>query len=856
MSARTQGAISLRPCDSASGGYYFLSLSTGRRLLRQRWTELPLTEGVIHDVEHLGSNAMTLPDDAMEIESGVRDPLYLPAVDRSPRRDIRLTGVADITPEELDDLQAGILQMTRDQNANVNEVEGLDVAQAYHHVDMGAEAETEQDIESDEESYGNAENVDPNAEQGLEEPDPYVDDDESTEEEPVEPADDAGVGEITGVAEPTGVAELTGVGEPTRVDEHTGVGAALETVDEEDDDDTDDGPDELRYNLRARKPKNYSHLFDQDNHVLLCLLTAQMNVKKGLKLFEERGEDAVKKELLQVIERKVWHPVRKRDLTKKEKIRALRYLMYLKEKRNLTVKGRGCVDGRPQRVWKDKNDCSAPTVFLESLILSCVQDAKESRDVATVDIPGAFLHSDVDEIIHVKIEGDMALLLVKAAPEYAEYLEYENGVAVIYVELDKALYGTLQGAFLFWKNLSSFLISIGFELNPYDSCVANKNINGKQCTVLWHVDDLKISHQDPKVVDDVIAKLNVKYGELQPLTVTRGNEHVYLGMEIDYGVPGAVQIKMLEYTKEILADVPDDMNGTALTPAGDKLFDVEESEPLDKPTSEVFHTLTAKLLFLCKRSRPDLQLPVAYLSTRVRSPTVSDYKKLKRAMQYLRGTAHLFLTLEGTHDPEWWVDASYGVHPDMRSHTGGTMSMGYGSVYSRSTRQKLNTKSSTEAELVGVDDMMPMILWTRLFLQQQGWGCTKSTIIYQDNMSAMLLEKNGKRSSGRRTRHLDIRYFFVTDRIEKGELAIDYCPTDEMLADPFTKPLQGSKYRSFLRVILHWNPSKPMYVPGLDHRSVLDEGSTYDHEATHRHEATDGPTHGHEQATTYYEINE
>jgi hypothetical protein len=153
-------------------------------------------------------------------------------------------------------------------------------------------------------------------------------------------------------------------------------------------------------------------------------------------------------------------------------------------------------------------------------------------------------------------------------------------------------------------------------------------------------------------------------------------------------------------------------------------------------------------------------------------------------------------------DIKWWIDASFAVHPDMKSHTGGTMSLGKGSVYSTSRKQRINTKSSTEAELVGVDDGMPLVIWTRNFISAQGYQINDN-VVYQDNQSTMLLAKNGRASSGRRTRHVDIRYFFVTDRIKNGELRIEYCPTADMVADFFTKPLQGSLFRKLRAIILN-----------------------------------------------------
>jgi len=255
----------------------------------------------------------------------------------------------------------------------------------------------------------------------------------------------------------------------------------------------------------------------------------------------------------------------------------------------------------------------------------------------------------------------------------------------------------------------------------------------------------------------------------------------------------------------MLEEIPDDMGGEAVTPAGSHLFNVDEAaEPLDQLNADIFHSITAKLLFLCKRGRPDIQTAIAFLCTRVQHPDVDDYKKLRRVICYLRATKELSLTLEA-HDLQiikWWVDASFAVHHDMRSHTGGVMSLGKGAVYSTSTRQKLNTKSSTEAELVGVDDMMPIILWTRRFMEAQGYTI-HDNIVHQDSQSAMLLEKNGQQSSTKRTRHLDVRYYFVTDRVRAKEVSIAYCPTGDMWADIHTKPLQGAKFAKFRQLILN-----------------------------------------------------
>ena len=162
----------------------------------------------------------------------------------------------------------------------------------------------------------------------------------------------------------------------------------------------------------------------------------------------------------------------------------------------------------------------------------------------------------------------------------------------------------------------------------------------------------------------------------------------------------------------------------------------------------------------------------------------------------------LTLRADGTNIVKWLVDGSHAVHPDMHSQKGGTMSLGKVAIIRTSIKQKMNTKSSTETELIAADDLMPHILWTKYFLNWQGYNA-KDTILYQDNKSAILLKKNGNKSSIKRTKHIAIRYYFITDRVKADELNIEYCPTGDMVADYFTKPLQGNKFYQFCKEIMN-----------------------------------------------------
>jgi hypothetical protein len=193
----------------------------------------------------------------------------------------------------------------------------------------------------------------------------------------------------------------------------------------------------------------------------------------------------------------------------------------------------------------------------------------------------------------------------------------------IYAKLTKAVYGTLLGAILFYEKLSKQLIDWGYEPNCYDRCTFNKMVDGDQITIQFHVDDLKISHLKQSVIDSVLNDLNKEFGTTRkPLAATTGMIHDYLGITIDYSEKGKVTFTMYDYLEVILDEMPADMKGTAPTPASNNLFEAHEDSPaLNKKESDFFHRATARLLFAAKRARPDLQVAVAYLCTRVKAPT-------------------------------------------------------------------------------------------------------------------------------------------------------------------------------------------------------------------------------------------
>jgi hypothetical protein len=536
------------------------------------------------------------------------------------------------------------------------------------------------------------------------------------------------------------------------------------------------------------------------------------SLRKGIERFGEKGTNAIQTEMQQMMDRKCFVPIRKSDLNETERKRALESLIFITEKKSGTIKARHCANGSTQRSYMDREEVSSPTVSTDSTILTAVIEAEEGRDVATCDIPNAFIQTEVaktDKDGHrtiMKIRGSLVNILCSIDPTYADFIVQEGTNDVLYVHIHRAIYGMMISSLLFYRKLSADLVKYGFQLNPYDPCVANKLVNTQQLTVSWHIDDLKISHVDTKTVDDFIAWVNLTYGVLKPVTTTRGKIHEYLGMKLDYTINGQVAIDMVDYVKSMVTFFPDQLEKPkAATPWTESLFTVNtNSKRLDRKDAELFHTMVAKALFLCKRGRPDIAPAVAFLTTRVQQPTVDDWDKLVRMLRFLRQTCDDRLTLraDGSKTIKWMVDASFAVHPDFKSHTGATMTMGEGAITSISRKQKMNTRSSTEAELVAADDVVGSIVWTKLFLEAQGYSI-KDNILYQDNRSAILLESNGMQSTGKRSRHLNIRLFFVADQKAKGNLSIEFCPTDKMTGDYMTKPVHGQKFKDFRRQVMN-----------------------------------------------------
>ena len=516
----------------------------------------------------------------------------------------------------------------------------------------------------------------------------------------------------------------------------------------------------------------------------------------------DKTVDTLKTELKQMLSKKVWRPEYWNLLTSEEKRSVIRSSLFLKEKYDAAglfqkLKARLVAGGN----WQDRtiysdSEMSSPTVSTSSVFIVATIAAKERRKVVTLDYSGAYLNATMKRSVRMILEPRLAEVLCEMEPSYRKYLRLDGSLCV---KLTKALYGCVESAKLWYDLVSSQLRELGFVPNDYDPCVFNKYVNGDQVTITLYVDDLLITCADQETLDCTIIALDALF---EGSTVHRGATHSYIGMLFDFSELGRVHVRMDGYIDDFLSEY--DVKGSAPTPARGDLFDVDrDAELLDPLTKDMFHSRVAKVLFCAKRSRPDLLTATSFLATRVQAPTSQDYGKLIRLLKYVNGTRDLWLTLEAEED--WglfaYIDAAYGQHPDGKSHTGVCMLLGKGAFYVQSSKQRIVSKSSTEAEIVAVSDGLSEVIWARNFLVDQGVPLGPA-VVYQDNMSTMALMEKG-RSTSSRTKHISIRYFFVKDRVESGEVVIRYAPTEQMVADMLTKPLQGELFRKLRMALLN-----------------------------------------------------
>ena len=245
---------------------------------------------------------------------------------------------------------------------------------------------------------------------------------------------------------------------------------------------------------------------------------------------------------------------------------------------------------------------SSPTAATSSVLAAAAIAASEGRSAITIDIGGAFLNADIAPTgvkVHMRLDRMMTQLLIEIDASYKQFVEADGSMVV---QLDKALYGCVEAAALWYSDLRSKLEKDGFVANPYDACVLNKlGPDGVQITVVVHVDNLLVTSASVTNLASFELYLQSAYPQI---SLRRGAILDYIGMTFDFTAPGEVSITMENCVSDIVAECG--VTAARATPAAETLFevrtDVQKASPAE---AEYFHTYVAKILYLSKRVRPE-----------------------------------------------------------------------------------------------------------------------------------------------------------------------------------------------------------------------------------------------------------
>jgi hypothetical protein len=512
-----------------------------------------------------------------------------------------------------------------------------------------------------------------------------------------------------------------------------------------------------------------------------------MTVREAMKLNPEKSTKAIEMEFQQLVEQNTWTPVDPSTIPKDKLKEIISSHLIVVEK----LHPDGSVDKWKARVTARGDQeivllrCfRSPTADI--VILWCVLAvvAGKGMQIQTIDVKGAYLKVALDRDQYMVLTGEQCKIYTNLYPETKKFVS--NGK--LFVKLNKALYGLKESAYLWYEHMKASLLRIGFVQSQSDQCLFTWKGRGLVYAVLW-VDDLFIASEFDSDLKDVNDGLFKEYGD--DLKIKTGNKVEYLGMDIEINSDKSVSVTQTGYVDELLkrfettksSKTPVQSNGHTST--GDK--------ELIADGNKEFISKVMSVMYLAKRTRPDLLKPITDLATKCHSPTIGDVKAINKLLEYIMFTKDDHIRFD-TKDYGIYVysDASYQSHPDGKGHSGTIISIGKHNtpVFAKSCKQKIVTLSSTEAELVAFHEGFMRGLWVKAIVNDLGID-TKFITMYQDNMSTIQLLKNGG-SHSFKSRHINGRYYYAKQFLDTGELVVEHLSTTNMVADMLTKNLDGT----------------------------------------------------------------
>lgn len=444
-------------------------------------------------------------------------------------------------------------------------------------------------------------------------------------------------------------------------------------------------------------------------------------------------------------------------------------------------KARLCARGFKQKEGLDYKETFSPVVRYDSLRILLAIVAEKNLELVQFDVKTAFLYGELTEELFMEIP---------------EGLTIENAGEQV-CKLNKSIYGLKQASRCWNQKFSTFLKKFNLTESAADPCIFKGHVEGVMVYLALYVDDGLIVSKSQKVLDTIIRSLRKIFN------ITLGDASSFIGLQIERNRQDRTIFIYQEAYINRLIDKFLMTEAKTISISADPHTSLTPAENNDFCSTVPFREAVGSLMFLAMVSRPDIMFSVNVVSRYLNCYNNTHWQAVKRIFRYLRGTADLGITYKGGESElklEGYSDADYASDlATRRSTTGYTFILAGGPVSWTSRRQKLVTLSTTEAEYVAAAAAAKEAIWLRKLLSDLGCQCQSATTLFVDNQSAIRLTKNPE--FHQRTKHIDIRYHYIREKVQDFELCVNYIPTALQRADIFTKPLPKERFKSLTSLL-------------------------------------------------------
>lgn len=489
----------------------------------------------------------------------------------------------------------------------------------------------------------------------------------------------------------------------------------------------------------------------------------------------------------------VMTPIQHRDIPKNMRQHIVGVYMFHKEK----YKADGTFDKDKTRLVLLSNlrqeetigETYCPTVNPMSVMTQLnLAAVRKETVISAYDIKGAFLLTKMDDRrMFIRVGPDIVRYWVERIPERRQLI-HEDGC--LYFELNRYVYGLHEAPRKFNGMLDQKLRKMGLNPTKADPCLYTK---GKDIILSVHVDDMLLTASSLKTRDWFENEIRKSFE-----IVAQHDNVSYLGMTVTREADGSVRVDQRGFLEALLRKLnySGDKHRAPNTPSTLDLTRTDPQSPRANKTE--YLSLVMSLMYLARFTRPDILFSLSYLATRSSEPSMDDLAKLHRVAHYLAGTLGVSLRFDSrvAFKPKIYSDASHHLYETGHGQQSLLITNGSGPVGCRSTKIKMITRSSSESELVSLEEASTYAVWYALLLFELGCGEVKPIKIYQDNKSTMVMAAVGP--TFRRTKHIIGKRSYVQERLAEGEVTLGYVPTRDMLADILTKPLPPATMRELM----------------------------------------------------------